>query len=135
MCHFFFHNAESLAKTKTSTIRSKVHKWTAYRAKRATLEEIEGSIREQYARLHDYGRELQRVDPTTAIDIKCEFPNCSSLPVFKRMYICLGALKKGFLAGCRSVVGLDGAHLKRCYGGQILIAVGMDADNSSYVLA
>nr|XP_011465772.1 PREDICTED: uncharacterized protein LOC105351885 [Fragaria vesca subsp. vesca] len=82
------------AKTMTSIIRSKVHKWTAYRAKRAALEEVEGSIREQYARLHDYGRELQRVDPTTTIDIKCEFPNGSSLPVFQRMYICLGALKK-----------------------------------------
>lgn len=131
----FVGDADSLARAMTKEIRAKVHKWTAYRAKVAALEEVEGTIREQYARIQDYGRELQRVDPATTIDIKCSFPNGSSLPVFKRMYICLGALKNGFKAGCRSVIGLDGTHLKSCFGGQLLIAIVMDADNGSYVVA
>ncbi|XP_062020915.1 uncharacterized protein LOC133737360 [Rosa rugosa] len=84
---------ESLAKTMSSTIRARVSNSMAYKAKRQALLEYEGSIREQYARLCDYGRELQRVDPATSIDIKCSFPKGSKRPVFKRMYICLGALK------------------------------------------
>ncbi|XP_062023137.1 uncharacterized protein LOC133739371 isoform X2 [Rosa rugosa] len=126
---------ESLAKTMSASIRARVSRSMAYRAKRAALLEVEGSIKEQYARLRDYGRELQRADPATTIDIKCAFPNTSNLPVFKRMYICLGALKNGFKAGCRTIIGLDGAHLKSCFGGQLLTAVGIDANNTSWVIA
>ncbi|XP_062013810.1 uncharacterized protein LOC133730190 [Rosa rugosa] len=126
---------ESLAKTMSSTIRARVSNSMAYKAKRQALLEYEASIREQYARLCDYGRELQRVDPTTSIDIKCSFPKGSKRPVFKRMYICLGALKNGFKAGCRSVIGLDEAHLKGPFGGQLLIAVAIDANNTSWVVA
>ncbi|XP_024162805.1 uncharacterized protein LOC112169929 isoform X2 [Rosa chinensis] len=126
---------ESLAKTMSASIRARVSKSMAYRAKRAALLEVEGSIIEQYARLRDYGRELQRADPSTTINIKCAFPDTSNLPVFKRMYICLGALKNGFKAGCRTVIGLDGAHLKSCFGGQLLTAVGIDANNTSWVIA
>ncbi|XP_061993412.1 uncharacterized protein LOC133711278 [Rosa rugosa] len=50
------------------------------------------------------------------------------------MYVCLGALKKGFKAGCRSLIGLDGCHLKSPYGGQLLSAVGVDANNSTWVV-
>lgn len=126
---------ESLAQTMSAEVKAKVTRQMAYRAKRAALLVLEGSIREQYARLRDYGRELQRVDPSTTIDIKCDFTNVSKLPVFKRMYICLGALKKGFKAGCRSLIGLDGAHLKSCFGGQLLTAVGVDANNTTWVIA
>ncbi|XP_024176584.2 uncharacterized protein LOC112182337 isoform X2 [Rosa chinensis] len=51
------------------------------------------------------------------------------------MYICLGALKNGFKAGCRAVIGLDGAHLKSAFGGQLLTAVGIDANNTTWVIA
>lgn len=107
----------------------------AYRAKMAALLVLEGSIREQYVRLRDYGREVQRVDPSTTIDIKSDFTNVNKLPVFKRMYIFLGALKKRFKAGCRSLIGLDGAYLKSCFGGQLLTVIGVDANNTTWVIA
>ncbi|XP_062019117.1 uncharacterized protein LOC133735703 [Rosa rugosa] len=78
--------------------------------------------------------ELYRVDPATSIDIKCDFNNKKKLPIFKRMYICLGALKNGFKAGCKVMIGLDEAHLKSCFGGQLLTAVGIDANNTSWVV-
>ena len=28
--------------------------------------------------------------------------------VFERMYVCLDACKRGFLAGCRPLIGIDG---------------------------
>ncbi|KAL2471215.1 Uncharacterized protein Adt_39351 [Abeliophyllum distichum] len=54
---------------------------------------------------------------------------------FRRMYICLGALKKGFRSGCRRVIGLDGCFLKGENGGHMLTAVGIDANNRMYPLA
>lgn len=115
-------------------VKARVSNQQAYRAKKAALARLEADIKEQYARIRDYGDELRRADPNTTIDIKCDF-NEGQLPVFKRMYICLGALKMGFRAGCRSILGLDGCHLKSCYGGQLLTAVGLDANNTTWVLA
>ncbi|ONH94772.1 hypothetical protein PRUPE_7G029200 [Prunus persica] len=59
----------------------------------------------------------------------------ATMPVFQRMYICLGACKEGFKAQCRPVIGLDGCHLKSPYGGQLLSAVGLDANNMTWVIA
>ncbi|XP_061990065.1 uncharacterized protein LOC133708618 [Rosa rugosa] len=108
---------ESLAQTMSSEVRVRVSNQMAYRVKKAALLVLEGTIMEQYARLRDYANELKRVDPSTTVDIKCDFSKGESLPIFKRMYICLGALKNGFKAGCRSVIGLDGCHLRSAYGG------------------
>ncbi|XP_024200627.1 uncharacterized protein LOC112203965 [Rosa chinensis] len=116
---------ENLAKMMSASIRAGVSKSMAYRAKKATLLEVEGSMKGQYARLDDYERELQMVDLTTTVDLKCDFNNSDNAPVFKRLYICLGALKNGFKAGCRSLIRLDGAHLKTCFGGQLLTAYAM----------
>ncbi|XP_024164251.1 uncharacterized protein LOC112171277 [Rosa chinensis] len=126
---------ESLAQTMSAGVKAKVFVQQAYRAKRAALKLLERSIMEQYARVRDYGSELKRVNPETTVDIKCDFNDASGLPVFKRMYIYLGALKTGFKAGCRSVIGLEGCHLKSPHGGQLVTAVGVDANNTTWVVA
>lgn len=41
----------------------------------------------------------------------------------------------GFRVGCRPILGLDGCHLKSVYGGQLLTSVGLDANNSTWVVA
>ncbi|XP_024200609.1 uncharacterized protein LOC112203945 [Rosa chinensis] len=69
------------------------------------------------------------------MDIKCDFNNPGQLPLFKRMYICFGALKQGFKVGCRPLLGLDGCDLKSAYGGQLLSAVRVDANNTTWVVA
>ncbi|XP_062014217.1 uncharacterized protein LOC133730686 [Rosa rugosa] len=126
---------DSLAKAMNASIRARVSSQMTYKVKRAALLEVDGSIKFQFAWLRDYGNELKRADPDTTVDIKCDFSSTSKNPVFKRMYICLGALKNGIKAGCRSVIGLDGAHLKSAFGGQLLTAVGLDANNTSWVVA
>lgn len=55
--------------------------------------------------------------------------------IFQRMYICLNACKKGFMAGCRKVVGLDGCFFKGATNGELLCAVGRDANNQMYPIA
>ena len=53
---------------------------------------------------------------------------------FQRIYISLGALKKGFLEGCRPFIGLDGCFLKGPIG-ILLTAVGVDANGQIYPFA
>ncbi|GKD06072.1 heat stress transcription factor B-4-like protein, partial [Tanacetum coccineum] len=55
--------------------------------------------------------------------------------VFKRIYVCLGALKLGFKAFKRVMLGLDGAFMKGPFPGQVLVAVGLDSNNGIYPLA
>ncbi|GJS66833.1 heat stress transcription factor B-4-like protein [Tanacetum coccineum] len=49
--------------------------------------------------------------------------------------ICLGALKLGFRACIRDLLGLDGAFMKGPFPGQVLVAVGLDSNNGIYPLA
>ncbi|GKB93443.1 hypothetical protein Tco_0979580 [Tanacetum coccineum] len=46
-----------------------------------------------------------------------------------------GALKDGFKAGGRDLIGLDGAFMKAPYEGQLLTAVSVDANNGIYPVA
>ncbi|KAM5559569.1 hypothetical protein ABKV19_020969, partial [Rosa sericea] len=124
----------SLAQTMSAKVQARVSVQQAYRTKKAALSILERSHAEQYSRVKDYAAELKRVDPSTTVDIQCDYNNPGQKPIFKRMYVCLGALKKGFKAGCRSLIGLDGCHLKSPYGGQLLSAVGVDANNSTRVV-
>ena len=54
---------------------------------------------------------------------------------FKRIYIRWDACKKGFLAGCRKLIGFDGCHIKGAYPSQLLSAVGIDAYNGMFPIA
>ncbi|KAL3514952.1 hypothetical protein ACH5RR_021854 [Cinchona calisaya] len=51
---------------------------------------------------------------------------------FKRLYICFEALKRGFLEGCRTIVGMDGCHLRGPHQGILLTTVGIDPNNCIY---
>ncbi|CAN6251433.1 unnamed protein product [Urochloa humidicola] len=50
-------------------------------------------------------------------------------------YMSLDAYKRGFLAGFRPLICLDGCHIKTKFGGQILIAVGIDPNDCIYPIA
>ncbi|KAH7852996.1 hypothetical protein Vadar_031873 [Vaccinium darrowii] len=107
-----------------------------YKAKALALKMIEGDFDKQYAKLPDYCEELRRTNPDTTVILKTtEDAESGGRQRFERLYVCLGGCKKGFLAGCRLVIGLDGCHLKGPYKGQLLIAVGVDGNNQSYVVS
>ncbi|XP_061993572.1 uncharacterized protein LOC133711469 [Rosa rugosa] len=127
--------ALALAQTMAAGVRARVSFQQAYRTKKAGLKRVERSMKEQYARLQDYAKELKKVDPDTTVEIVCDFNNTEKLPIFQRMFVCLGALKRGFRAGCRPIFGLDRCHLKSAFGGQLLAAVGLDPNNTTYVVA
>ncbi|CAN6208703.1 unnamed protein product [Urochloa humidicola] len=103
------------------------------RAKALVMQKVYDSTKGQYQRLYDYQLELLRSNPGSTIVVAKE-PDVEP-PTFQRMYICLDALKKGFLAGCRKVVGLDGCFFKGAINGELLCAIGRDANNQMYPIA
>nr|GEV72099.1 transposase, MuDR, MULE transposase domain protein [Tanacetum cinerariifolium] len=81
--------------------------------------------------------DLECTNPNTTIKIAVERNTDPSLPtmVFQRIYICLEALKLGFRAYKRNMLGLDGAFMKGPFPGQVLVAIGLDSNNRIYPLA
>ncbi|GKV02407.1 hypothetical protein SLEP1_g14844 [Rubroshorea leprosula] len=96
---------------------------------------FEGDCKIEYGKLWDYAAELRLKNPATTIIISASRPTTDLNPVFLRIYICFSAMKLGFVAGCRHVIGLNGALLKRAFKGVLLVAVSRDANNQMYPLA
>ena len=65
----------------------------------------------------------------------CALPIFLECRLFKRMYVCLQAMKDGFKTGYRHMISLDGCFLKGYYGDHLLVAIGIDANDSIYPLA
>ncbi|GKB25100.1 mutator type transposase, partial [Tanacetum coccineum] len=114
-----------------------VSRMKAFKAKSAALNQVKGDYSQQYTMLRDYCLELRRANHDTTIKIEVERDSDTDLQtrVFKRIYICLGPLKKGFKACGRDLLGLDGAFMKVPYPGQLLTTVGLDGNNGIYPLA
>ncbi|XP_062014029.1 uncharacterized protein LOC133730460 [Rosa rugosa] len=105
----------------------------AYRAKVQATKKAQGSYADQYNLLESYAHELKKRNPGTSVWIATELDG--ELTRFKRIYICIEALKKGWREGCRPIIGLDGCHLKGVHKGQLLSAVGIDGNNGIYPIA
>ncbi|GJT92987.1 hypothetical protein Tco_1081832, partial [Tanacetum coccineum] len=86
-----------------------ISKMKAFRAKRIATNKMTSSSREQYS--------------------------LSLTRTFRRMYVCLGALKQGFRVCGREILGLDGCFMLGPWPGQILTAVGVDANSRIYPVA
>ncbi|XP_016206079.1 uncharacterized protein LOC107646408 [Arachis ipaensis] len=95
---------------------------------------VYGDEKEQYKMVRDYGLTLLKTNPGSIVQI-CTKPQPNGEVIFERMYVCLSGCKNGFKAGYRPLIGLDGAFLKTQFGGQILSAVGQDANHHIYVIA
>ena len=68
-------------------------------------------------------------------DLVVERDLATGLPYFERIYICVEGCKKGFLAGCRLIIGLDACYLKTKTGGQLMCAVGRDPNDEYFPFA
>ncbi|XP_047160380.1 uncharacterized protein LOC124830649 [Vigna umbellata] len=125
---------------KVMDIRDKVsRKWNvgisrnmAFRARAMVKDNVEGSFKEQYRRIYDYGHELLRANPGSTVKIKVE--NSNEECIFNRIYVCLKAFKDNFVS-CRPIIGLDGCFLKGKYGGELLTAVGRDGNEQILPIA
>ncbi|WVZ77343.1 LOW QUALITY PROTEIN: hypothetical protein U9M48_025221, partial [Paspalum notatum var. saurae] len=103
------------------------------RAKAIVLKKALDATKGQYEMLYDYQLELIRSNPGSTVVINKE--DNMDPPVFKRIYICLDACKRGFMVGCRKIIGLDGCFFKVAMCGELLCAIGRDSNNQMYPVA
>nr|KAJ0206862.1 hypothetical protein LSAT_V11C500246930 [Lactuca sativa] len=99
-------------------------------AKRFALSEIEGTLKEHYSRLWDYGIEIKRANPGSTVSMEVDHMADGST-MFKWFYRC----KRWLVEGCRRVIGIDGCFLKGICKGKILAAVGRDSNNHMFPIA
>ncbi|KAH6794932.1 hypothetical protein C2S52_005409 [Perilla frutescens var. hirtella] len=126
-------NARGFRRTVISELGVQVSRYQAIRAKNKALKLIQGDINDQYSKLWDYAEILREKNPGSTVILQLE--DTLTGKTFKRMYVCLDALKRGFKAGCRPWIGVDGCHLKRPTPGILLTSVCMDPNNDPYPLA
>jgi hypothetical protein len=81
----------------------------------------------EYGMVFDYQLELLRNNPGSTVVVKLETDEPQ--PTFIRFYVYFDACKKSFFAGCRKVIGLDGYFFKGLTNGELLFALGRDANN------
>ncbi|GJS54382.1 mutator type transposase [Tanacetum coccineum] len=74
-------------------------------------------------------------DTTVKIDVERDYEPDSMTRQFRRIYVCLGALKSRFKVGQRDLLGLDGCFMSGPFPMQILTAVGVDPNYGIYPLA
>ncbi|XP_052627034.1 uncharacterized protein LOC128133578 [Lactuca sativa] len=104
------------------------------RAKKWVKELIKGNLTEHYARIWDYAQELLRSNPGSTCKV-CVTINPDGINYFHRFYIGFKAICEGWKRGCRRVIGLDGCFLKGAVKGELLTAIGRDANNQVYPIA
>lgn len=99
------------------------------------MEIVEGDASRQYNLLYRFSAELRRASLGNTCKINLDTPVMGLMPRFKRFYMCLEGCKRGFIAGCRPFIGLDGCHLKTQFGGILLCAVARDPNDQYFPLA
>ena len=115
------------------------------KVKKKVVKLLENQLDQEYAKLPAYVNEICKTNPrnTACLTVleKIDELNANLVtqyqpqPIFDKIYFAFDAIKKGFLSGCRRVLGLDGSFLKGIVKGQVLAAVGRDANNQMYHVA
>nr|XP_027120446.1 uncharacterized protein LOC113737406 [Coffea arabica] len=110
-------------------------KQQVYRAREKAREEIEGTHAASYSKIPKYAVLLRQSNPGSLCKVHYDRPNLLVEPRFLRLFISFKGQKNGFLTDCRPFIGFDGCYLKGNFGGLLLTAVALDANNSIFPIA
>ncbi|KAF1896640.1 hypothetical protein Lal_00034339 [Lupinus albus] len=106
-----------------------------YRAKRKVLRNSKGIHASSYNDLPAWATLVRETNPGSKVTMEFARVTIDRNPQFKRLFVCLDAMKKGFVRGCRPWFGIDGCHLKGPYGGILLAAVARDGNKGIFPIA
>ncbi|GLT67042.1 hypothetical protein SLA2020_393760 [Shorea laevis] len=96
-------------------------------AKDKIMKEVKEIHMNEFAQLRGYAEEVLRLSLESTVKIDTEPPTTpEGKPAFKGIYVCLEGCKKGFLLGCRPVIGVDACFLKGMFKGTLLAVVARD---------
>ncbi|KAK9269428.1 hypothetical protein L1049_001201 [Liquidambar formosana] len=84
-----------------------VHSMRLYRAKRKCMDAIEGNHGECYGKFPAYADVVRYHNPRSLLKLQCERLHMTSNPSFKNFFVCLEAMKTGFINGCRPFLGVS----------------------------
>ncbi|GKV37514.1 hypothetical protein SLEP1_g45540 [Rubroshorea leprosula] len=105
-------------------------------AKDKIMKEVKETHMNEFAQLRRYTEELLRLSLESIVKIVTEPPTTPERkPAFKGIYVCLEGCRKGFLLGCRLVIGLDDYFLKGIFKGTLLAIVTRDENNQMFPIA
>lgn len=95
----------------------------AWKMRKYTKKLLHETIDEVFRKLWCYAAKVLRINPGLTFII------ANHNQVLQVIYVYFEACKKGFVNGCRKVIGVDGYHLLGCFSGIMLKVVGHDANN------
>lgn len=124
---------DSLKATVQEEMQADVSLSKCKRAKSIVMQRLLDSTKGEYSKVFDYQLELLRNNPKSTVVVYLDHDYED--PVFQRFYVCLDACKRGLLAGCRKVIGLDGCFFKGATSGELLCAIGRDFNNQMHPIA
>ncbi|XP_059309604.1 uncharacterized protein LOC132060643 isoform X1 [Lycium ferocissimum] len=99
------------------------------------LRESMGDWNLEFARLCDYSDMIKQTNPGSSVWVRMDRESCPGKNLFVYFYVCLDALKKGWMEGCRRIIGFDGCFLKGACKGELLVAVGKNGNNQMFPIA
>ncbi|XP_024961900.1 uncharacterized protein LOC112502265 [Cynara cardunculus var. scolymus] len=102
----------------------------AWRAKMYALLLLRGTPESSFNPLPVYCHNLKLANPRTVTEIAVDGLGRSDM-----LFVALGCLIRSFLGHMRSLLIMDGAHLKGPYVGTMFLAVGMDGNNGIVPIA
>lgn len=98
------------------------------------LKWIESEYDNQFICLRDYAAELESSNENSSVEIETVLDE-EGKDVFNRFYVCFDILRRTWKETCRQIIGVDGTFLKGKIKGQLLVALGRDANNAIYPIA
>ncbi|XP_021727825.1 uncharacterized protein LOC110694939 [Chenopodium quinoa] len=109
---------------------------TLYKTKGVALREINGGHDSSYGYLPKYCEMVKTTNPRSAAFCAWTPVNQPIVtPMFSRIFISFKGAIDGLAKGCRSLIGVDGAHLEGNFGGVLLSAVALDENNELFPFA
>ena len=109
---------------------------TLYRVRSRALVEIHGGFDESYANLPKYCEMIKITNPDSIVSCTWNSPQHPEKPLaFTSIFISFKACVDGLFSGCRSLIGVDGCHLKGNYGRVLLAAVALDGNDEIFPVA